>query len=855
MLFLRLILLAFLTNIGLTVSAQTNPVDSLPLNSSAVDSPAINTAGIDSPLTHPATGDSVTVDYSNPKEYTLAGITVTGTQYLDKDILIALSGLKVGDKIDIPGSQISKAIQNLWKQDLFADVKIFAERFEGSNIYINIKLEERPRLSGFTFRGIKKSEQDDLRDKIKLNKGKVLTDNVKVNTINTIKGFYNDKGFLHSKVTVEAVPDSSQQNSMLFVIFIDKGNRVKIDNIDFTGNKAVSTGKLHRLMKKTKENPWYSIFTVSKYKAKEYETDKEKILTYYASKGYRDAHIVSDTVYENPSTGNLKIEINLFEGNKYYFHNITWSGNTKYAASRLDSVLRVHKGDVYDESYLQKRLNGDPNGSDVSSLYQDDGYLFFQVNPVEVGVTGDSIDLEMRIYEGPQATIDNVTIEGNTKTHEHVVRRVIRTVPGEKFSRADVIRTQREIATLGFFDPEKIGINPLPHPESGTVDMVYSVQEKPSDQVELSAGFSPGYGVIGSIGIRFTNFSIGSIFKPDAWRPLPSGDGQVFSIRAQSTGKTSQSLSVSFTEPWLGGKKPNSFNVGIFGERYTNGYSREDIRYGQIVAIGGSLGLGKQLHWPDDYFTLVSTLTAQNYNLKNYTQFDFAFNTGNAHEIYLKETFGRNSEGPDFTFPKWGSNFNISLAVTPPYSLFSNKNYSTVNVEEKYRWVEFHKWNFQAEWYNNPFGKFVLRAQAKGGYLGYYNSQIGLTSFERFKIGGNGIPENTFTGIDVIGQRGYDNAYISNAAIYNKYTLELRYPFSTNPSAFIYGTLWLEAGNGWYNFRSYDPFNLRRAAGFGVRVFLPIFGIVGFDYGWGLDPGPGNPIKGAFNIVLGFEPE
>ena len=811
-----------------------------------------------------STYDSSVVDFTAPKEFVISGIQVTGTQYLDKDILIAISGIKVGDRIEIPGSEVSKAIQNLWKQDLFANIKIYVDSIDGDKAFLRYVLEERPRLSGFTFRGIKKSEQDDIREKIKLNRGKVLTDNVKVNTINIIKNFYNEKGFTHAHVEIHEVSDSSQQNSMLYYIYINKGNRVKIDNIEFTGNKTVSSRKLHALMKKTKENPWWSIFTVSKFKEKEYEEDKNKILTYYASKGYRDAHIISDTVFEN-AKGNLDIAISIVEGNKYYFRNIKWSGNTKYTASRLDSVLRIKKGDVYDETYLQKRLNGDPNGTDVGSLYMDDGYLFFSVFPQEVGVENDSIDLVMNIHEGPQASINKINIEGNTKTHEHVIRRVIRTLPGSKFSRADVIRSQREILALGFFDPEKLGINTDPHPENGTVDLTYTVEEKPSDQVELSAGWGgQGTGVIGSLGIRFNNFSTKNLFNGKAWTPLPAGDGQVLSLRVQSNGRYYQSFNIGFTEPWLGGRKPNSLSLGLYSSRYTQGTSRSDPAYGRLLTTGGTVGLGKQLQWPDDFFTLISAVNVTNYSLLNYTT-NFFINTGNAYSISLKETFGRNSVGPDFTFPKWGSNLYISLAVTPPYSLFSKKDYKTLPIAEKYKWVEFHKWRFGAEWYTNVFGKFVLKTAAKGGFLGYYNPDIGLTPFERFEIGGDGLSQNySLYGIDIISQRGYREAYATAAPIFNKFTLELRYPFSTNPNAFIYGTAWAEAGNAWYKFNDYNPFELRRAAGLGLRVFLPIFGTVGFDYGIGFDKSvltPGKGIggyltdHGAFNIVLGFEPE
>lgn len=806
--------------------------------------------------------DSLVIDYSRPAEYAIGGITISGTQYLDKDILIAISGIKIGDRIDIPGQELTKAIQNLWKQGLFANVRIYVDSVKGDKIFLAYVLDERPRLSGFTFKGTKKAEEDEIRTRIALNRGKVLTDNIKINTVNTIQGYYTEKGYLNTKVSVNEVKDTTQQNSMLYYIYVDRGNRIKIDEIAFTGNNTVSDAKLHRLLKKTKENTWYpwSIFTLSRYKKKEYEGDKSNIITYYASKGYRDARILSDSVYKNEE-GNLNIAINLTEGNKYYFRDINWTGNTKYSDAKLDSALRIKKGDVYNEVYLQQRLNGDQKGDDVGSLYMNDGYLFFQVTPVEINVENDSIDLEIRLHEGAQAIINRVNIVGNSKTHEHVVRRVIRTLPGSKFSRADVIRSQREIATLGFFDPEKLDIRTDPHPESGSVDLTYVVEEKPSDQVELSAGWGgKGTGVIGSLGVKFNNFSAKGILDRSSWTPLPSGDGQTLSLRFQSTGRRYQSFNVSFTEPWLGGHKPNSLSVGVFASKFTNNLEKADPNFGKLNTTGGSIGIGKQLKWPDDYFTLISSVNVTNYSLHNYTT-NFFITEGNALSISLKETFGRNSEGPDYIFPKWGSNFYFSIALTPPYSLFSDKNYDSLPASEKYKLVEFHKERFLAEWYANTFGKFVLRLAAKGGYLGYYNALIGLPPFERFQLGGDGLSQSfSLYGIDFIAQRGYDVYTDPPASIFNKYTIELRYPFSTNPSAFVYGTIWGEAGNAWYSIKEYDPFNLKRAAGVGLRVFLPIFGTVGFDYGWGFD----NPnvstfndfIKqGKFNIVLGFEPE
>ncbi|MCY7409761.1 MAG: outer membrane protein assembly factor, partial [Chitinophagales bacterium] len=811
--------------------------------------------------------DSITMDYATPKEYVVGDITISGTKFLDKDILIALAGIKIGDRINIPGEEIRKSIENLWHQQLFANIRVYVDSTKGDIAYLSYVLDERPRLSGFTFKGATHSEETDLREKIQLNKGKVLTDNVKVNTINSIKTFYYEKGFMDAKVTVREVTDTTQSNSMLYYILIDKGGRVKIDAINFTGNVQLSDAKLRKMMKKTKVNssyPW-SVFTVSKFNKKLYETDKNNILDKYATKGFRDARILSDSLYRNEA-GNINIDINLNEGNKYYFRNIYWTGNSKYSAQKLDSVLKIKRGDVYNETHLQMRLNGDPKQDDVGSLYMDDGYLFFQVTPVEVAVEGDSVDLEVRLREGPQATVNRVMIEGNTKTHEHVVRRVIRTLPGSKFSRSDVIRSQREISTLGYFDPEKLDIRTDPHPENGTVDLTYVVEEKPSDQVELSAGWGgSGTGVIGSLGVRFNNFSARGIFDKESWAPLPAGDGQTFSVRFQSTGRRYQSFNISFTEPWLGGKKPNSLSIGTYFSRYTNNLDASDPNFGALLTRGASVGLGKQLKFPDDYFTLISTLNFTQYRLDNYVT-NFYISDGDAYSFSIKETFGRNSEGPDFTFPKWGSNFYLSLALTPPYSLFNNKDYADLPPAEKYKYVEFHKWRFGAEWYANTFGKFVLKLAAIGGYLGYYNPDIGIPPFERFQVGGDGLSQNiSLYGIDYISQRGYEVYTVPPAPIFNKYTIELRYPISTNPSAFIYATAWAQAANGWYSFKEYDPFQLKRSAGLGLRVFLPIFGTVGFDYGLGFDnPEPIYPIRtvgeylsnyGKFSIVLGFEPE
>lgn len=811
--------------------------------------------------------DTSVVDYSKPHEYIIGGITVTGTQFLDNDILITLSGLKVNDKVQIPGQEISKAIQNLWKQGLFADITVGITKIENDKIYLNFELQERPRLSAFTFKGIRKGQQDDLRDKIKLIKGKVLTDNVTVNTKNIITDYYVDKGYLHPKIDIRTVQDTAVANGVLLYINIDKGKRVKIDHITFSGNTDVKSKKLRHLMKKTKENPFYSVFTVSKFMKKDYADDKDKIIAYYNTKGFRDARIIKDTVYQN-TRGNLMIHITLSEGDKFYFRNIAFSGNSKYSSGRLDTLLNISKGDVYNDELLQRRLTADPNGNDISSLYMDDGYLFFSAIPTETGVYNDSIDLEIKIYEGPQATISSVNISGNTKTSERVLRRVIRTIPGNKFSRADVIRSQREISTLGFFNPEKIGITPEPHPENGTVDINYSVEEKPSDQLELSAGYGgAGQGVVGALGVSFNNFSLRNMFEKGGWNPIPAGDGQRLSLRVNTNGKQYQSYTASFTEPWLGGKKPNSLSLSFVRTRYSNGYlyKKEDPNFGFLVTNGGAIGYGKQLKWPDDYFTLISSLDYQRYSLKNYPLSYFnGISTGEFNNLGLTESFSRNSiDNPQY--PMRGSVFSLVAKLTPPYSLFSNKDYKNLAFADKYRWIEYHKYRVTAEWYTNVFSKFVVKTSAKMGFIGYYNKDIAISSFERFNMSSdpltNYIP---ILGQEAIYLRGYQGSISGSAGstIFNKFTAELRYPFSTNPSTFIYGLIFTEAGGAWDSFKDYNPYQLKRTAGIGLRVFLPAFGLLGVDFGIGFDND--NLLKqtfkqrlqnGKFSIILGFEPD
>jgi Outer membrane protein/protective antigen OMA87 len=862
-----------------------------------------------------------------PKEYIIGGITVSGTKRYDQQLLISIAGINVGDKVMIPGGDnFSKAITNLWKQNLFANVEIYFTRLEDNKLFIEIAVTEMPALSKFNLLGIRKSEADELKPKIGLVPGRVVTENVKRRAEDIIQRYYADKAFQGASIRIEERPDPALPNSVILNFYIDKGHKVRVDNVNFYGNEQVSGLRLKKQMKGTKEmtkitlfpskdespygvtekpsfkeyisnagflsltrtkeflDPYFrfKLFSSAKFNAKKYEEDKEKVLEYYNSLGYRDATIVADTQYYNQK-GNMKIDLKVDEGRRYYFGNIAWKGNTKYSDSVLNLVLGIQKGDIYNLEILNRKLGKQMSqeGGDIQGLYMDDGYLFFRVDPVETAVYNDTIDFEIRIVEGPQATIKNVTIAGNEKTKEHVIRRELRTLPGEKFSRQDLIRSQREIAQLNFFNQEKIGIAPVPNPDDGTVDINYTVEEKSSDQLELSAGWGGGIGLTGTLGVSFNNFSIKNIFNKKAWDPLPTGDGQKLSLRVQSNGRAYQSYNFSFTEPWLGGKKRNSFTVSVYKSIFRTGGIDASGRYffsdtNQLRNLGATISLGKQLKWPDDYFTLIYSLSFTQYKLRNYRLFTADFDNGTSNNLSFKIALNRNSAGPNPIFPTTGSNFLASVQFTPPYSLFKDD----ANNQDSYKLPEFHKWRFNAEWFI-PIGKamgadksrqFVLRAAAKYGFMGRYNNKLNYSPFERFQVGDAGLANGSFIlGYDIIAHRGYPvyensdpkvNPDQQNASqfftIFNKYTLELRYPFTTNPSSTIFGMLWFEAANGWYDYKEYNPFRLRRSAGVGMRFFLPMFGLLGFDYGVGFDRlQPGGRLRDAtrFTFMLGYEPE
>ncbi len=796
-----------------------------------------------------------------PKEYEIAGVTISGATTLDNGVLLSISGLIVGDKIKVPGDAVATAIKNVWKEGFFEDVQVVATKIQGKNIFLEIQVKERPRLSKFTFKGLKKGEIDDIKEKLQLNRGKVVTDNLVVNIKNTALDHFTDKGYMNTKVVIAQQKDSAMLNSVILYINVSKGRKIKIKEVNFHGNNNLASSKLRRTMKDTKRKRWYTIFNSHTLLESKYDEDKKKIIAAYNTKGYRDIAIIKDTVY---TIGDRYIGVDLYinEGKKYYFRNITWVGNSKYASKDLNKILGIKRGDVFNQSLLESRLTMNPNGTDISSLYMDDGHLFFQATPVEVLVEGDSIDMEIQIYEGKQATINKVIVRGNTKTNDRVIMREIRTRPGQLFRRSDVMRSQRELSVLGYFDTEKMGINPIPHPENGTVDIEYTLEEKSSDQLELSGGFGQGR-VVGSLGVSFSNFSARSLFKKAAWQPLPSGDGQRLSVRAQSNGAYYQSLNMSFTEPWLGGKKPNSFSVTPFVNRITNGRPKSDVQFGELNIWGLSLGLGRRKKVPDDFFQEQFEINYQYYVLKNYSSV-FTFTNGFSNDLNFKYTLSRNSVD-DIIYPKSGSQVSFSAQSTPPYSLFKgNVNYSDMSDQKKYNLIEYYKIKVSSAWYTRLTGKLVMYQRIGFGFLGYYSKSLGLTPFQRFYLGGSGLTGyNPLDGREIIALRGYDDQDVFDykksetnrgAASIVKYTMEVRYPISLNPSATIYGLAFTEAGNSWSTIKEFNPFNVKRSAGVGLRFFLPMFGMLGFDYGWRFDDVPFRPSmkKSQFHFTIGY---
>lgn len=898
--------------------------------------------------------DENSLNYSNPVQYVIAGIEVTGLRVLDKNALISLSGLKVGDKVKVPGDEISGAIKKLWKHGLVGDVSISIDKIEGDQIYLKIALTERPRLTGFTFEGVKKSRESEIREDLNLIRGRILSDAIIRNTQITVKNHYLRKGFLNADVKVIQVEDTVNTDGIKLRIVVNPKSKVKINRVNFEGNEEFSDARLKKKLKSTNEHVRISLFKRaaeflvgirpkkvvnffdstyemsgselkafvnnniklnffkgSKFIKADYEDDKQLLIDFYNSKGYRDAAIMADTIYAH-SDNSINVNLHVEEGNKYYFRDIIWTGNFVHSSETLNKILAIEKGDVYNKELIDQKLTFNPKGPDISGLYMDDGYLFFRVNPVEVSVEGDSIDVEMRIYEGEQATIKNVIIAGNDKTRDHVIRRELRTVPGQKFSRTDIIRTQQRLSQLGYFDPEQITPTPLPNPADGTVDIEWKVVERSSDQIELSGGWGGAFGFVGTLGLTLNNFSVRNMLK-GKFTPIPVGDGQRLSLRAQANGRQFQSYSFSFTEPWLGGKKPNSFSVSFnysiqrqaVPELASDGITQVGRRFddynARLGVRGITLGLGRQLEWPDNYFTLNNSISYLVYELDNFGTRGLGFSDGPANSITFNTTLSRFSiDNP--MYPTSGSTISLSLALTPPYSAFRDDDFwveagdgdeaarvvsekypdltdedrrtdleaselRNIHNARRYRFIEYHKWMFDSKFYLPLAGKLVLETKAHFGFIGSFSKNLGQGPFERFVLGGDGLAgqQGFLLGTDIIGLRGYENNSINppfdrleenaieGGIVYNKVGMELRYPVTTGQAATIYGFVFTEAGNNWNNFQEFNPFDMYRSAGVGARIFMPAFGLIGVNWAYGFDNIPGNPnASGAqFHFTIG----
>ena len=784
------------------------------------------------------------VDYNAAKTYIVAGFEVTGTSYYDKSVIQIIAGISIGQKIKVPSDDITKSITTLWKQKLFDDIKLKVQKIEGERIWLELALKEKPRLSTFSIIGVRKGKAEDISEALTIKAGQIINQNLLVTVEREIKKFYDDKGRSDTKVKFEMVDYNAVKNTNKLKIYVTPGPKIKIDKIIIEGNTALTDKQIRGQMKETK---WkHRLFSKSKFIEENYSDDKQKIVEKYLSMGYRDVQIVSDSVWRGKDQNvNIKIVIN--EGLKYYFRNIKFIGNSKYKDDELSKVLNIKRGDIYDQTMLDQRLNMSQQGLDVSTLYMDDGYLFFRVEPVEVLIENDSIDLEIRISEGEQARINKVTVKGNIKTSDHVILRELRTKPGQLFSRSDITRSLRELSQIGYFNPEALGVNPVPNPATGTVDIEYKVEERANDQIELSGGWGAGM-IIGTLGLTINNFSARKVSKASSWNPIPSGDGQRISLRAQTNGSFFQSYSASFTEPWLGGKKPNALSVSVFHSRQTNGYSSEDSRSTGLFTSGLTVGLGKRLKWPDDYFVLQYQGSFQQYDHK-YSSAGLPYISsiagGVSNNLSFKVVLGRNSTD-QIIYPRTGSNISLSLQATPPYSLFSNTDAANT------RWLEFHKWKFDATFFNRILGDLVFMTRVNFGALGRYNSNLAITPFERFWVGGAGLTGFNLDGRELVALRGYQDNTLTplytdpntgqtapkGAALYNRFTMELRYPISLNPQATVFPLVFAEAGNAQLEFRDYNPFKLYRSYGMGVRIFLPMFGMIGLDYGWGIDDVP-----------------
>ena len=836
-------------------------------------------------------GSDIVVDYNKPQKYIVGGIKVEGNNYFSPDQILQITGIQPGMEVTVPSEELTSVVNRLWLQKYFEDVSLVVDSLSTARdtAYFKVLIVERPRVSRWTFKGVKSGEEKELRERLNFRRGGEFSDYVAKTSTDIIKRYYKEKGFYNVDVDVNTKRDSMIRSAIRVQFAVDKGEKVKIKTITFNGAENVKEGKLVKAMKKTRDARFRNFFSSKKFNETEYEKDKRALISAFNEAGYRDARIVKDTMYF-VSPSRLQIDFELDEGQQYYFRDITWTGNSVYSSDALNEILKIGKGDVYDVVTMEKRLfgGGKQNEYDVSKLYRDNGYLFFNLQPVELNIEGDSVDVEMRVVEGKPATLNNIIINGNDLTNERVIRRQVFTRPGYLFSQSEFERSIREIASMGQFDPEAImdpakGYSIIPNQLNNTVDLVYNVTEKPSSQLELSGGWG-GNTFVATVGVSFNNFSTHRFFDKTAWRPVPLGDAQNLSVRFQTNGTYYTSLSASFSEPWLFGKKPTSLNLSLYYTRQTNSYIYYNILNNNefMEVYGFAAGIGKRLKWPDNYFVLYNQLSWQTYRLQNWA-YQFLFNTGISHNLSYTLSLSRNSTDQQI-YPRMGSDFSLSLQLTPPYSLLRKKNYGILDEngnptkvsnpkdidynlqssETRYKWIEYHKWTFQGAIYTKLVGDLVLMARAQFGYLGYYNRNWGYSPFEGFRVGGDGMSVYDTYGSEIISLRGYENYSLTPTAmslynttgnyyagnVYDKFTVELRYPVILQPQSTIFALLFLEGGNCWSDIRDFNPFQIRRSAGVGVRVFLPMIGLLGVDWGYGFDNHDG--IGGSqFHFVIG----
>ena len=838
-------------------------------------------------------GQDVVVDYNNPKKYVVGGVRVEGNHYFSPEQILQITGLQKGMEVTVPGEELSSIVERLWLQRYFEDVAVAIDSLVPSRdtAFFKIAIIERPRVSRWTYSGVKSGEQKELEERLNLRRGREFSDYVAKTATEIIKRYYKEKGFHNVKVDVNTKKDTVIRSAIRVQFAVDRGEKVKIQTITFNGAENVKESKLVRSMKKTRDKRLQNFFSSKKFNESEFLNDKRSLISAFNEAGYRDARIVKDTMYY-VEPGRVQIDFDIDEGRKYYFRNITWTGNSVYGSETLNEVLKIQKGDVYDVVTMEKRLfgGGKQTEYDITKLYRDNGYLFFNIQPVELNIEGDSVDVEMRIVEGKPATLNNIVINGNDLTNERVIRRQVFTRPGYLFSQSDFERSIREIASLGQFDAEAImdpakGFSVIPNQLNNTVDLIYNVTEKPSSQLELSGGWG-GNTFVATVGVSFNNFSTRRFFDKTAWRPVPLGDAQNLAIRFQTNGTYYTSLSASFSEPWLFGKKPTSLNMSLYYTRQTNSYIYYNILNNDefMEVYGFAAGLGKRLKWPDNYFVLYNQLSWQTYRLQDWA-YQFLFNTGISHNLSYTLNLTRTSTDQQI-YPRQGSEFTLGLQLTPPYSLlrkngisgydangnpirFTAKspkdiNYDLQSSEDRYRWIEYHKWTFKGAVYTKLVGDLVLMARAQFGYLGYYNRNWGYSPFEGFRVGGDGMSGYDTYGSEIISLRGYENYSLTPTAtssynstgnyyagnVYDKFTVELRYPLILQPQSTIFALLFLEGGNCWSDIRDFNPFQIRRSAGVGVRVFLPMIGLLGVDWGYGFDNLDGNG-GSQFHFVIG----